>query len=48
MVWYLLSCLMMGFFGFGIYIYCLKKEMFEDSEDVKYQMFRDEKNKKED
>jgi hypothetical protein len=32
----------MGFFGFGIYLYCLMQGMFEDSEDVKYQMFRDE------
>jgi|GEM_PF-2345333 len=47
MVWYLLSSLLMSFFGLGIYLYCLKKNMIDDSEDVKYQMFRDEENDKE-
>lgn len=42
MVWYLLSTLVFGFVGFGVYLYGFKKGMFDDLEDVKYQMFRDE------
>lgn len=45
MAFYLLSSLFMGFFAFGIYLYCLKKGMLDDSEDIKYQMFRDENQK---
>lgn len=43
MAWYLLSSLLMGFFGFAIYLICLKKGMFDDTEDIKYQMFRDDR-----
>jgi len=28
--------------GLGIYVYYLRKGQFEDDEDVKYQMFRDD------
>ncbi len=42
MVWYLSSSLLMGFFGFAVYLHCLRKGMFEDSEDIKFQMFRED------
>ena len=32
----------MGLAGIAIYVYYLKKGQFDDPEDVKYQMFRDE------
>jgi nitrogen fixation-related uncharacterized protein len=40
------SSLAMGFGGIFIYIYYMRKGQFEDPEDVKYQMFRDEENEK--
>jgi len=42
MVWELSSSLVLALAGIGIYLYYLKKGQFEDPEDVKYQMFRDE------
>ncbi len=33
----------MGFVGVIIYLYYMKSGQFEDPEDVKYQLFRDEK-----
>ena len=42
MLWYLVSSLAMGLAGMMVYIYYLKKGQFEDEEDVKYQIFRDE------
>lgn len=42
MIWYLVSSLAMAFAGGIIYVYYLRKGQFEKSEDVKYQMFRDE------
>lgn len=44
MIWYISSSLAMGLAGIAIYIYYLRKGQFEDPEDVKYQMFRDEEN----
>jgi cbb3-type cytochrome oxidase maturation protein len=38
----LASSFTLGFAGILIYIYYLRKGQFEDPEDVKYQMFRDE------
>lgn len=36
----------MAFGGIAIYVYYLKQGQFEDPEDVKYQMFRDEEQQK--
>ena len=41
-MWYIVSSLLMGAAGAGIYIYYLRKGQFEDPEDVKYQIFREE------
>jgi len=42
MFWYLMSTIMMALCGVMIYIYYLRKGQFDDPEDVKYQMFRDD------
>lgn len=42
MFWFLFSTLLMGVCGFLIYLYYLKKGQFEEMEDVKYQMFRED------
>lgn len=42
MLWYISSSIFMGLVGVAAYLYYLKKGQFEDPEDVKYQMFRDE------
>lgn len=42
MIWCLFSSLLLGLGGIAIYIYYLRKGQFDDPEDVKYQMFRDE------
>jgi cbb3-type cytochrome oxidase maturation protein len=42
MIWYIASALSMGLAGLLIYFYYLKKGQFDDPEDVKYQLFRDE------
>lgn len=42
MIWYIASALSMGLAGLLIYLYYLKKGQFDDPEDVKYQLFRDE------
>lgn len=46
MLWYLLSTFLMSLGGIAVYVYYLRKGQFEDQEDVKYQMFREEENKK--
>lgn len=46
MLWYLFSSLLMALGGALIYVYYLRKGQFEDLEDVKYQMFRDEEQSK--
>lgn len=46
MFWCLLSSLALGLAGVAVYIYYLRKGQFDDPEDVKYQMFRDEENEK--
>lgn len=46
MFWCLFSSLMLGLAGVAVYIYYLRKGQFDDPEDVKYQMFRDEENEK--
>lgn len=46
MIWYIVSSIAMALSGALIYVYYLRKGQFEDPEDVKYQMFReDEENK---
>ena len=42
MLWYIASSILMGLAGVATYIYYLRKGQFEDPEDVKYQMFREE------
>jgi cbb3-type cytochrome oxidase maturation protein len=42
MIWCIGSSLIMGVAGIVIYVYYLRKGQFDDPEDVKYQMFRDE------
>lgn len=42
MMWYIVSTLAMGLAGIVVYIYYLRKGQFDDPEDVKYQMFRED------
>ncbi|MBA3958571.1 MAG: cbb3-type cytochrome oxidase assembly protein [Parachlamydiaceae bacterium] len=42
MFWYIISSTMMAIAGVMLYIYYLRKGQFEDSEDVKYQIFRED------
>lgn len=42
MFWCLASSLLLGFGALGVYVYFLRRGQFEGSEDVKYQMFRDD------
>lgn len=42
MFWYIASSLALGLAGLLIYLHYQRKGQFDDVEDVKYQMFRDE------
>ena len=42
MMWYLVSSIAMALAGAFVYVYYLKKGQFDKSEDVKYQMLRNE------
>ncbi|MBA3236791.1 MAG: cbb3-type cytochrome oxidase assembly protein CcoS [Parachlamydiaceae bacterium] len=42
MVWYLASSIAFGLAGLVIYIYYFQKGQFDDPEDVKYQLFRED------
>lgn len=42
MLWTLVSSIAFGLAGLMIYIYYFRKGQFEDPEDVKYQLFRDD------
>lgn len=42
MIWYVASSIAMGLAGLLVFFYYWRKGQFEDEEDVKYQMFRDE------
>jgi nitrogen fixation-related uncharacterized protein len=42
MYWTLMGTLVMALAGIGIYIYYLKKGQFDDPEEVKYQLFRED------
>ena len=41
--WTIMTSLIGGLCGIFIYIYYMRKGQFEDPEDVKYQLFRDDK-----
>lgn len=47
MIWYIASSLALGFASLFVYAYYLRKGQFDDPEDVKYQMFREEKDNSE-
>lgn len=40
--WTLVSSLITGLGGLIVYIYYMRKGQFDDPEDVKYQLFRDD------
>lgn len=40
----LIASFLTGIVGLGVYIYYMRKGQFDDPEDVKYQLFRDENN----
>jgi len=42
MIWFITSTLAAGLMGLLVFIYYLRKGQFDDIEDVKYQMFREE------
>lgn len=42
MIWLIVSSIALGLSGMLIYVYYLRKGQFDDPEDVKYQMFREE------
>lgn len=42
MFWYLFSSILMALGGITVYVYYLRRGQFDDLEDVKYQMFRQE------
>jgi len=42
MIWYLGGTIPLALAGILVYIYFLRQGQFDDPEDVKYQMFRDE------
>lgn len=42
MLWYISSSLSLGLAATLIYLYYWRKGQFEDNEDVKYQMFRND------
>lgn len=42
MFWYIASSLALGIAGLLVYLYYQRKGQFDDLEDVKYQMFREE------
>lgn len=45
MLWIITSSIAMGIGFLLIYLYYMRKGQFDDPEDVKYQMFRDEDQK---
>lgn len=42
MLWYITTSIAMGLSFLLIYVFYMRKGQFEDSEDVKFQLFRDE------
>ncbi|MEC7840231.1 MAG: cbb3-type cytochrome oxidase assembly protein CcoS [Chlamydiota bacterium] len=45
MIVYIAISIAMGLAGIATYIYYLRQGQFDDNEDVKYQLFREEENK---
>lgn len=45
MLWTIISSITMALAGILIYVYYLRKGQFDDPEDVKYQLFRDDEEK---
>lgn len=45
MIVYLMTSLLGGILGMIAFVYFFKKGQFDDVEDVKYQMFRDEESR---
>jgi cbb3-type cytochrome oxidase maturation protein len=41
-IWYIVSSIALGLAGLMVYAYYLRQGQFDDPEDVKYQIFRDE------
>ena len=42
MIWMIIGSIVAALAGLGLYIYFLRKGQFDDDEEVKYQLFRDE------
>ncbi|MDP1880393.1 MAG: cbb3-type cytochrome oxidase assembly protein CcoS [Parachlamydiaceae bacterium] len=42
MFWMIIGSILASFGGLGLYAYFLRKGEFDDEEDVKYQIFRDD------
>jgi len=42
MLWYITSSIVFGLMGVAVYVYYWRKGQFDDIEDIKYQMFRNE------
>lgn len=42
MIWMLLGSIVAAFAGLGIYVYFWSKGEFDDEEEVKYQIFRED------
>lgn len=42
MFWYISSSIALGLAGLLVYLYYQRKGQFDDPEDVKYQMFRED------
>jgi cbb3-type cytochrome oxidase maturation protein len=42
MFWTLMASILAGVLGLVVYIYYMRKGQFDDCEDVKYQLFRNE------
>lgn len=48
MIWYIVSSLALGLAGLLVYIYYLHNGQFDDPEEAKYQMFREDAENKKD
>jgi cbb3-type cytochrome oxidase maturation protein len=42
MLWLIVSSIAFGLSGMLVYVYYMRKGQFDDAEDVKYQMFRED------
>lgn len=48
MFWYVCSSIIFGLGGFALFFYYYRKGQFDDVEDIKYQMFREDNSRKKD